>query len=112
MRETAKARVWTRRVVRFQRSGLGRKAWCTREGIHPSTLDYWRRLVGDPATPARKVRRSKALVPIVVREAAPFATALSSPLIEVALPGSVRVRAGSGVDVTWLATLLRAMAPC
>lgn len=112
MRDSEKARVWSRRVALFQRSGLGRKAWCVREGIHPSTLDYWRQRVGDAAAPTRKVRRSKALVPIVVREAAPVATKSPGPLIEIALPGSMRVRAGSGIDVAWLATLLRALAPC
>lgn len=93
-----KAQVWMKRVAAFERSGLSRRAWCGRQGLNASTLDYWRRQLGERAVPE--------LVPIVVSGGVVTAD------IEIALPGGTRVRVPGTVDAVWLSALLRGIGGC
>ncbi len=33
--------IWKVKRHEFQKSGMSRRSWCERNGIKPSTLDYW-----------------------------------------------------------------------
>lgn len=106
MAKSSKSEVWARRLAACERSGLSRRAWCERAGVNVHTLDYWRyRLRPGPAKSARS--RSKALVPILVRDTS---TAMTG--IEVELSSGVRIRASTSTDVRWLASLVRELGAC
>ena len=36
---------WTKQIKSWQASGLTRSAYCQREGLKPTTFDYWRPLI-------------------------------------------------------------------
>jgi hypothetical protein len=107
MKQLAKQAMWLARVSAFERSGLTRVEWCARAGLAVSTLDYWRRQVCEVPQAG-----SQVLVPVVLSETA-TATAQRAQVgvgaIEIDIGGGVRVRAGSGVDAIWLASLLRGL---
>ena len=44
-RDEAKWAHWAKVIQAWRVSGLTRNAYCRREGIKPSTLDYWRPLI-------------------------------------------------------------------
>ena len=44
-RDEAKWAHWNKVIQAWSASGLTRNAYCRREGIKPSTLDYWRPLI-------------------------------------------------------------------
>ena len=88
-----KATHWSARITAYERSGLGRRAWCEREGVSPNTLDYWRRRLGG-------TRSGSALVPIQA--------AVPSLVVDVRLPGAASLRV-SGVTVAQVAELIRGL---
>ena len=96
---------WARRVERWQRSGLGAKAFAERERIDAGQLSWWKwRLKTRPLT------SSAALVPVRVapsREAAPVAAAPSA--IDIALPSGARLRVVGSVDEANLTRVVRAV---
>jgi hypothetical protein len=89
----SKETIWTKRLRAFERSGLSRRAWCAREKVPLSTLDYWR---------LRLRRTAAALVPVVV-DAAPAAA-----MIEIAV-GGAQLRMPASVDADWLCRVLRGL---
>ena len=91
----SKEKQWAKRMRAFERSGLSRWAWCAREKVPLSTLDYWRMRL-------RRRDAGSALVPVVV-DAAPRAER-----IEIAL-GDVQLRLPTTVDAEWLCRLLRGL---
>ena len=91
----SKEKQWARRMRAFERSGLSRRAWCAREKVPLSTLDYWRIRL-------RRRDAASSLVPVVV-DAAP-----QVERIEIAL-GDVQLRLPSGVDADWLCRVLRGL---
>ena len=103
MAGSAKQLVWRERVAAFEHSGLTRSAWCTREGVARSSLDYWRRRL-------RAAPPTGGLVPIVVTQSscvpARSSGAQGAVAIEVA---GVWLRAGADVDARWLVSLLRGL---
>ena len=44
-RDEAKWAYWTKQIKDWQASGLSRNAYCQREGLKPTTFDYWRPLI-------------------------------------------------------------------
>ena len=44
-RDEAKWAYWTKQIKDWQASGLSRNAYCKREGLKPTTFDYWRPLI-------------------------------------------------------------------
>jgi hypothetical protein len=65
-----KRKIWRGRIKAWKASGLTRVAWCKREGICISTLDYWRRqiepteAVAESSVPGRAL----TLVPVKIRD--------------------------------------------
>ncbi len=44
-KDEAKWAYWTKQIKGWQASGLTRSAYCQREGLKPTTFDYWRPLI-------------------------------------------------------------------
>lgn len=88
-------KMWAKRIRAFERGGLTRRAWCAREGLSVSTLDYWRRRLRDV--------EASALVPVVVSDAPTAAKA-----IEISVAG-MQLRVSSAVDADWLSRVLRGL---
>ena len=44
-KDDAKWAYWTKQINDWRASGLTRNAYCQREGLKPTTLDYWRPLI-------------------------------------------------------------------
>jgi len=108
MAKTEKERIWTRRIAAWERSGMGRRAWCAANEVNVHTFDYWRRRLREQA-PTSAAPPQK-LVPVVVKSA-PGAS-VSPATIEIALPRGIALRAPAMVDARWLATLVRAIDAC
>ncbi len=110
MSRTVKQQQWARRVAAFERSGLSRRTWCAARGLAAHSLDYWRQRLHE--RPARAGSRSKSLIPIVVRSSVDSPVPSSSPMVEIVLPGGVRLRAPISTDAQWLASLVRGLGAC
>lgn len=115
MAQAATVERWRRRVADYQASGLTQREWTRRNEVSLSALTLW----------IRRLRSMTALVPIVVKEssarpgrARTVPADRSTAAVGVtdadgsieATVGRVTVRAGSAVDPTWLATLLKSLA--
>ena len=52
-KDEAKWAYWTKVINDWRGSGLTRNAYCKREGLKPTTFDYWRPLMarGQPLVP-------------------------------------------------------------
>ena len=44
-KDEAKWAYWSKQIKSWQASGLMRSAYCQREGLKPTTFDYWRPLI-------------------------------------------------------------------
>lgn len=103
---------WRRVLVRQERSGLTKVAFCRREGIGNSALNWWARELRERDGPRRKAAARKAprqsrrpaFVPVHVIEAA---TPASVPAVEVVTRAGHVIRLSPGFDPT---TLRRAVA--
>ena len=104
MSKLAKQVLWRNRVLAFERSGLTRSAWCAREGVSTSTLDYWRRRGGAAAE-----KSAQALIPIVVADVCAADSVGRGGALEIDLGGGVRLRADAQVNAQWLASVLRGL---
>jgi hypothetical protein len=115
-KDEAKWAYWTKQIKDWQASGLSRNAYCKREGLQPSTLDYWRPLIVSDHAEANAVKQPVrnndiTLVPVKVMapghpvdlsraEAALEAIKLKSPAgWEMQLP--------TGIEPQWLIAVLR-----
>ena len=114
-RDEAKWAHWTRVLHDWRVSGLTRNAYCRREGIKPSTLDYWRPLVDqEPSRMTTPVEAKSArenlssehvtLIPVKVidgpRNSAPEVLTLKSP-------SGWQVQLLAQTDSNWLINVLR-----
>ena len=44
-KDEAKWAYWEKHIKAWRTSGLSRNAYCQREGLKPTTFDYWRPLI-------------------------------------------------------------------
>ena len=89
-KDEAKWAYWEKQVKDWRSSGLSRNAYCQREGLKPTTFDYWRPLIVSDHAEVKAVKppvsgNDITLVPVAVidprRGDAPFETmALGQPL--------------------------------
>jgi hypothetical protein len=93
---------WSKRVERWQKSGLNAEEFGAREGIKPKQLGWWRwRLRSSSPTPAPELR----FLPVrVVDSSAPPAG--SGATLEVVLPNGRVVRVPPGFDPAMLERIL------
>ena len=55
-KDEAKWAYWTKQVKDWRSSGLSRNAYCKREGLKPTTFDYWRPLIVSDQAEAKAVK--------------------------------------------------------
>jgi transposase len=93
---------WSKRVERWQRSGLSAEEFGAREGLKPKQLGWWRwRLRSSPPASAPEVQ----FLPVhVVDSSGPPAG--SGTTLEVALPNGRVIRVPSGFDAAMLERVL------
>ncbi len=70
-KDEAKWAYWEKHIKAWRLSGLSRNAYCQREGLKPTTFDYWRPLIGLSHAEAKTVAKTGrsnevALVPVKV----------------------------------------------
>ena len=114
-RDEAKWAHWTRVLNDWRASGLTRNAYCRREGIKPSTLDYWRPLIAESGShnvalieeklPKAAVTDERiTLIPVKItdppRETVPEVLTLKSP-------SGWQVQLPAQTDPNWLINVLR-----
>jgi hypothetical protein len=105
MERESRVRFWSEHIEDWKSSGLSQRAYCAREGIAVSTLQWWCRRVrenGRAETPR--------FVPVAVRA---IADVRDEP-IEVVLLSGRRLRLAAPRDETELARLVRLLEvlPC
>ncbi|HZX70337.1 MAG TPA: IS66 family insertion sequence element accessory protein TnpB [Rhodanobacter sp.] len=97
---------WAEHVRRWRSGGLTRAAYCAEHGVKAATLSYWAWRLGKTqravAAPAPMV---PAFVPVQVVPAAK-----PPMLVEVSYAGGLRLGLPVGIDVVWVAALVRALA--
>jgi hypothetical protein len=128
-RDEAKWAYWTKQIKDWQASGLSRNAYCKREGLKPTTFDYWRPLivlnhVETKTLTQRLNSHDITLIPValgqplkvvaandvddVVREVA--ATAPGHPVsqpLKLKSPSGWEIQLPVSVDPKWLIAVLR-----
>ena len=127
-KDEAKWAYWEKQVKDWRSSGLSRNAYCQREGLKPTTFDYWRPLMalGQPlVSDHAEVKAVKppvsgndiTLVPVAVmaqghpvdprRGDAPFETmALGQPL-KLKSPSGWEMNLPASIEPNWLIAILR-----
>ena len=119
-KDEAKWAYWTKQVKDWRSSGLSRNAYCQREGLKPTTFDYWRPLIVSDHAEAKAVKQPVSgnditLVRVAVmapghpvdppRGDAPFeAMALGQPL-KLKSPSGWELQLPVNVDTKWLMAL-------
>jgi hypothetical protein len=92
---------WRERIRRWEQSGLGRKEFAEREGVHPSTLGWWR------CELARRDSGQKQ--PVVALTRVMVTPTVGTAALEVVVNGGAIVRVPTGFDVATLERLLRVL---
>ena len=114
-KDEAKWAYWTQHIKAWRTSGLSRNGYCQREGLKPTTFDYWRPLITPGHADIKAVKQPVSgnditLVPITVKAAEHlFDVARDMP------PESIKLKSPSGwemqlparVDPNWLTAVLR-----
>ena len=114
-RDEAKWAHWAKVIQAWRASGLTRNTYCRREGIKPSTLDYWRPLIDQdpprPAAPAeaKSVQENRpneriTLVPVKVIDP-PRQSTLE--VLTLKSPSGWQVQLPAQTDPNWLINVLR-----
>ena len=118
-RDEAKWAYWTKQIKDWQASGLSRNAYCQREGLKPTTFDYWRPLITLVHAEGNAVNQSVSgndimLVPVkVVAPGHPVDSVRDVPFEAMALGQLLKLKSPSGwemqlptsVDPKWLMAL-------
>ena len=120
-KDEAKWAYWTKQVKDWRSSGLSRNAYCQREGLKPTTFDYWGPLIVSDHAEAKAVKRPVSgsditLVRVALapgppvdppRGDAPFETmALGQPL-KLKSPSGWEMQLPASIDPNWLIAVLR-----
>lgn len=109
MRQREPREVWERRVRRWERSGRSCRAFAAREGVSPSTLNWWRWRLRVGAGSRRS--RSPAFVQVVqpTELLAEVVGPASAKAIEIVLASGTRVVVPAGVATADLTQVLSAL---
>jgi len=111
-KDEAKWAYWTKQIKSWQASGLTRSAYCQREGLKPTTFDYWRPLIASGHAEVKAVKplvsgNDITLVPVKVID-----TARDAPLnaIKLKSPSGWEMHLPASIEPNWLITVLRQLA--
>ena len=81
-KDEAKWAYWTKQIKDWRSSGLSRNAYCKREGLKPTTFDYWRPLIVSDHTEVKAVKQ-----PVSGNDITLIPVALGQPLAVMAQGG-------------------------
>ena len=95
--QVEKLELWKRRRKQFQKSGLTRKAFCSKNRLKISTLDYWFARIGD-------LERAQGLM-----ELKPKGIPVVNGCFELVIAGRYRIEVRQGFDVQLFRELLKAL---
>ena len=93
--------LWSDRLARYSASDLSVAAFCAAEGISPNSLFYWKRRLGAGQAGPAAPRAEPRFVPVRIH--APAA-------VEIVLPGGAVLRLAPGCDLSFVRSLLDALA--
>ena len=120
-RDEAKWSYWTKQIKDWQASGLSRNAYCEREGLKPTTFDYWRPLIVSMYAGAKTSTPSVSshditLVPVALGQPLKVVDSSSTDDAVRDLPqATLKLKSPSGwemqlpvsIDPKWLIAVLR-----
>ena len=132
-KDEAKWAYWTKHIKAWQASGLSRHAYCQREGLKPTTFDYWRPLIASDHAEINAVKQpvsgnDMTLVPValVPGDPRPAAHAVVQPpavktsghavdvvrdvpreLIKLKSPFGWEMQLPASIEPNWLIAILR-----
>ena len=97
---------WTSTVARWRRSGLTGAQFALREDLSVGALRWWSSVLGRDT---RAERGRSTIEPIEIAVATTVARGTTGAVVEVAV-GEAVIRCEPGVDVAYIAALVRAIA--
>ena len=131
-KDEAKWAYWTKHIKAWQASGLSRHAYCQREGLKPTTFDYWRPLIASDHAEVNAVKQPVSgnditLVPVALAPGGPtpaphpldsvrdvpfeaMALAPGHPVgqpLKLKSPSGWEMQLPASVDPKWLIAVLR-----
>jgi hypothetical protein len=117
-KDEAKWAYWMKQIKVWQASGLSRNAFCEREGLKPTTFDYWRPLILANQAEAKAVNQTPnvddiTLIPVKLAEShsdTPIDVTLRGQPLQLKSPSGWEIQLPSTVNFGWLINLLRRLA--
>lgn len=114
-KDEAKWAYWKQHVKAWRRSGLSRNAYCQREGLKPTTFDYWRPLIVSDQADVKTVNQAMSandmtLVPVKLADSLTDASIdMMSPgrPLKLKSPSGWEMQLPSNVNTSWLIDVLR-----
>ena len=106
---------WRVHVEAWRASGQSRGDYCAAQGLSRKTFGWWAWRLDRERRPAQTEVQDGRFLPVEVAECpaaaevADVATAAADERIEIALPGGLAVRVGSGFDAMALQRVLRVL---
>jgi hypothetical protein len=114
-KDEAKWAYWTKQIKEWQASGLSRNAFCEREGLRPTTFDYWRPLIMANQTEVKAVNQTAnvdniTLIPVKLADSnsdAPIEITAQRQPLKLKSPSGWEMQLPSDVNAAWLVDVLR-----
>lgn len=108
-KDEAKWAYWTKHINDWQASGLSRNAYCRREGLKPTTFDYWRPLIVSERAEVNAVKQLESghdITLIPVKGVDPLSDA-SLEAIKLKSPSGWEMNLPASIEPQWLIAVLR-----
>ena len=106
-KDEAKWAYWGKHIKAWQASGLSRHAYCQREGLKPTTFDYWRPLIASDHAEVNAVKQAVSGNDItLVRVALAPGHSVGQPL-KLKSPSGWEMQLPVSIDPNWLIAVLR-----
>lgn len=114
-KDEAKWAYWTKQIKQWQASGLSRNAYCEREGLKPTTFDYWRPLIVANFAEVKTVKQDVSsnditLVPVALCQPLavdPPHADVPSVTIKLKSPFGWEMNLPASIEPNWLIAVLR-----
>ena len=115
VKDEAKWAYWDKHIKAWRTSGLSRNAYCKREGLKPTTFDYWRPLIVLNPAEVKTVKQAVSdnditLVPVALGQPLmidPPRSVVPSETIKLKSPTGWEMQMPSNVHTGWLIEVLR-----
>ena len=114
-KDEAKWVYWEKHIKAWRTSGLSRQAYCQREGLKPTTLDYWRPLIVSNHADVKTINQAVSssditLVPVKLADSlsdAPIEMMAQGQPLKLKSPSGWEMQLPSNVNTNWLIDVLR-----